>query len=199
MAIRGPGSDRPAALGPAASAEDCGACFFDFREECRVFAAGEKSRRSRCGKAIEAFGRPSGLISHSRLRWTRATNELTEITMAAGVSTAQGHNFISRAHADRRASMAMTTRRGKRKQTFSQSIAGDRKLVGKIARQFRGPKSSGYGAASENQTSSIESATAIPSHYERRTSEKPRQLRGGSSGPKLGDRLRAAKARGRNF
>ena len=26
------------------------------------FAAGEKSRRSRCGKAIEAFGRPSGLI-----------------------------------------------------------------------------------------------------------------------------------------
>ena len=28
--------------------------FFVFREECRHFAAGEKSRLSRCGKAIEA-------------------------------------------------------------------------------------------------------------------------------------------------
>src|SRR6266516_1721183 len=28
--------------------------FFAFREERRRFAAGEKSRRSRCGKAIEA-------------------------------------------------------------------------------------------------------------------------------------------------
>ena len=123
MAIPGPGSDRPAALGPAAPAEDGGACFFDFREECRVFAAGEKSRRSRCGKAIEAVGRPSGLISHSRLRWTRALNELTEITMAPGIATAQGHGLTGRTHADKRASTAMTACWGKRKQMSSHPIA----------------------------------------------------------------------------
>ena len=71
-------------------------------------AAGEKSRRSRCGKAIEAFGRPSGLISHSRLRWTRAMNELTEITLASSISTAQGRNLMGRAHAGKRASTATT-------------------------------------------------------------------------------------------
>jgi hypothetical protein len=56
------------------------------------------------------LGRPSGLISHSRLRWTRPLNELTEITMAAGVTTAQGHGLIGRTHADKQASMAMTAR-----------------------------------------------------------------------------------------
>src|SRR5215207_11112698 len=34
--------------------------FLTSREECRAFAAGEKSRRSRCGKAIEAFWPPLG-------------------------------------------------------------------------------------------------------------------------------------------
>jgi len=56
------------------------------------------------------LGRPSGLISHSRLRWTRAMNDLTDITMAAGVTTAQGRGLIGRTHADKRASTAMTAR-----------------------------------------------------------------------------------------
>jgi len=59
MAILGPGSDRPAAFGPAAPAQDGDKPAFLFsREECRHFAAGEKSRRSRCGKAIEVLAVP---------------------------------------------------------------------------------------------------------------------------------------------
>jgi len=46
--------------------------FLTSREECRRFAAGEKSWPSRCGKAIEAEGRPSGLISPFEAVWTRA-------------------------------------------------------------------------------------------------------------------------------
>src|SRR5450631_104410 len=55
MSVLGPGSDRPAAVRPKASRRTAAAGFFVFGEECRHFAAGEKSRPSRCGKAIEAL------------------------------------------------------------------------------------------------------------------------------------------------
>jgi hypothetical protein len=57
MAVLGPGSDRPAALRPAAERRTAEKVFLT-REECRHLAAGEKSRRSRCGKAIEALAVP---------------------------------------------------------------------------------------------------------------------------------------------
>jgi hypothetical protein len=53
MAVLGPGSDRPEAVRPEASRRTAADGFLS-REECRPFAAGEKSRPSRCGKAIEA-------------------------------------------------------------------------------------------------------------------------------------------------
>jgi hypothetical protein len=68
------------------------------------------------------LGRPSGLISHSRLRWMRAMTT-HDTTIAAGVATAQGRSLIGRTHADKRATTAMTARQGKRSQASSHSIA----------------------------------------------------------------------------
>jgi hypothetical protein len=58
--------------------------FLTSREECRAFAAGEKSRRSRCGKAIEAFWPPLGPDQPFEVALDANHDELTETTMAAG-------------------------------------------------------------------------------------------------------------------
>jgi hypothetical protein len=42
------------------------------------------------------FGRPSGLISPFEVAWDAPMNELTEITMAAGIPAAQGDDSIGR-------------------------------------------------------------------------------------------------------
>src|SRR5882724_5084653 len=96
MAVLGPGSDRPAAVRPAAQRRTVADSFFAFREECRHFAAGEKSRRSRCGKAIEA--KPS-LGPDPSIRGcvgARPSNRPMETTMAAIIVAAQGYGITGR-------------------------------------------------------------------------------------------------------
>lgn len=90
MAILGPGSDRPAALGPAAQRRTAKACFCVLREECRRLAAGEKSRRELLREGDRGSCRPSGPMSHSWMRWTRAMTELTAIIVATNAQCSIG-------------------------------------------------------------------------------------------------------------
>src|SRR6266700_1758034 len=54
MAVLGPGSDRPAAFGPEAPAEDGGRRVFCPARNAAPSRQGKKAGHSRCGKAIEA-------------------------------------------------------------------------------------------------------------------------------------------------
>ncbi|MFX4478048.1 hypothetical protein ABTA66_19670, partial [Acinetobacter baumannii] len=79
--------------------------FFAFREECRHFAAGEKSRLSRCGKAIEAQPSLGPDPSIRGCVGARPSNRPMQTTMTAIIVAVQGHRITGRTKTRAQASM----------------------------------------------------------------------------------------------
>ncbi|MEY9523972.1 hypothetical protein ABIF70_005113 [Bradyrhizobium japonicum] len=72
MAILGPGRDRPAATWPAAQRRTAKACFFVFPRGMPPLGGRGKKQAQPLREGDRGSCRPSGLISQSRVRWTRA-------------------------------------------------------------------------------------------------------------------------------
>jgi hypothetical protein len=103
MAVLGPGSDRPAAVRPAAQRRTAVAGFFAARgmpplrgrgKKPAVAVAGRRSRRSR----------PSGLIRPFEVASEAPINGLMETTISAAIVAAQGHGISDRTKTCARAS-----------------------------------------------------------------------------------------------
>src|SRR5882757_826571 len=75
-----------------------------------AFAAEEKSRRSRCGNAIEAPSRPSGQISSFEAARDARHEHLTGTTMAPTHVTTQGYASIDLVRAGTRVARAANAR-----------------------------------------------------------------------------------------
>jgi hypothetical protein len=125
MGIWGPRSDRPAAARPGAKAADGDRpAFLFFARNAVPSRQGKKAGSSRCGKAIEAKGRPSGLISPFEAAQDACHEQTDRDQHGPGLSASQGLAPLGRTNTDSSVATAANRRCGAQRIDTWLSCAG---------------------------------------------------------------------------